>query len=174
MVWGLGSDTPVGNPQWERTYLEWLATDINYERKLELSFTPFEYGNVKQIRTLTNLYASGGKMYKIIQAGKVGFDLEKLQKAGLRLTGANRFLAAPSEDMEIRFIVPPVCGLPSQWRAVNLLRPEQVACIIRDENWEDGKRWHCVRFTARGGDVYEIRKCPELDAGQAASGVERP
>jgi hypothetical protein len=157
MVWGLGSDKPVGNPDWERTYLEWLATDINYERKLELSFPPFDYENTRQIRALMNLYASGGPIYKIVQAGTVAFDLAKLQDAGVPLSNANRFLAAPSVDAEVFFVVPSSCGRPSQWDAINLLRPERVSCVVRDENWEDGKRWHCVRFTGRGGDVYEIR-----------------
>jgi hypothetical protein len=156
MVWGLGSDKPVGNSDWERTYLEWLATDINYERKLELSFPPFDYANSAQIRALTNLYTSGGPMYKIIHAGNVAFDLEHLQKQGIELSPANRFLAAPSVETDVHFVVPPSCGMPSHWEVTNLLRPERVRCMIRDENWGDGKRWHCVRFTGRGGDVYEI------------------
>jgi hypothetical protein len=157
MVWGLGSDTPVGNPDWARTYLEWMATDINYERKLELSFPPFDYPNAGQIRALMNLYASGGAAYKVLEAGRVAFDLEKLAKAGVRFTAANRFLVAPSEDTEVRFVVPPGCGIPSQWEVIDLTRPEEVRCVIRDENWEDGKAWHCVRFTAQAGEVYVVK-----------------
>jgi len=157
MVWGLGSDTPVGNPDWARTYLEWLATDINYGRKLELSFPPFDYANAGQIRALMNLYATGGAAYKVLFAGRIGFDLEKLAQAGLRLTAQSRFLVAPSEDTEVRFVVPPGCGLPSQWEVVDLIKSENVRCVIRDENWEDGKAWHCVRFTARAGGVYVVK-----------------
>jgi len=157
MVWGLGSDTPVGNPDWARTYLEWMATDINYERKLELSFPPFDYPNAGQIRALMNLYASGGTMYKVLEAGRIAFDLGELAKAGVRFTTANRFLVAPSEDTEVRFVVPPGCGIPSQWEVIDLTSPENVRCVIRDENWEDGKAWHCVRFTAHAGEVYVVK-----------------
>jgi len=157
MVWGLGSDTPTGNPDWDRTYLEWLATDINYERKLELSFPPFDYANAGQIRALMNLYASGGTTYKVLYAGRNAFDLGKLARAGVRLSVANRFLVAPSGDAEIRFVVPPGCGIPSQWEVIDLMNSESVRCVIRDENWEDGKAWHCVRFTARAGGVYVVR-----------------
>jgi len=158
MVWGLGSDQPTGNPDWQRTYLEWLATDINFERKIELSFPPFDYANNNQIRTLTNLYASGGSLYKVAHAGHITFDLPSLLGKGIELSPANRFLVAPSSECEVHFVVPPCCGIPSQWEAINLLRPERVRCLIRDEEWDDGKRWHCLRFAARAGDVYEIRR----------------
>lgn len=158
MVWGLGSNSPIGNPEWEHTYLEWLATDINYERKLELSFPPFEYGNLAQIRALTNLYANGGTQYKVAHAGKIAFDLAKLAEQGIKLTPSHRFLVVPSTETEVHFVVPASCGMPSHWEVVNLLRSERVRAIIRDENWEDGKRWHCLRFVARAGDVYEIRR----------------
>lgn len=158
MVWGLGSNSPVGNPDWERTYLEWLATDINYERKIELSFPPFEYANCAQIRALTNLYASGGSHYKVVHAGNLTFDPAALAAKGIAIGPANRFLVAPSSLQEVHFVVPPVCGLPSEWEIVNLLAPEHVRWLVRDENWENGKRWHCLRFTARAGGVYEIRR----------------
>jgi hypothetical protein len=158
MVWGLGSNQPTANPDWERTYLEWLATDINYERKIELSFPPFDYGNCAQIRALTNLYAAGGPMYKVAHAGSLTFDLRSLLEKGIALSPAHRFLVAPHDECEVHFVVPPCLGLPSQWEVVNLLRPERVRCLMRDENWEDGKRWHCLRFRARAGDVYEIRR----------------
>lgn len=158
MVWGLGSDKPMGNPEWERTYLEWLASDINFERKIELSFPPFEYKNHAQIRALTNLYASGGATYKVAHAGHLTFDLAKLAGHGIELSEANHFLVAPHSACEVHFVVPPSCGMPSRWEVINLLRPERVRCIIRDENWEDGRRWHCLRFEVRAGDVYEIRR----------------
>lgn len=159
MVWGLGSDTPMGNPDWERTYLEWLATDINYERKLELSFPPFDYGNCAQIRALSNLYACGGAKYKVAHAGQITFDLERLIEQGIELTPSHHFLAAPNTETEIHFVVPPCCGMPSQWEVINLLHSERVRWQVRDENWEDGKRWHCLRFPSRAGAVYEIRPC---------------
>lgn len=158
MIWGLGSETPIGNPNWERTYLEWLATDINYERKLEFSFPPFAYANHEQIRTLTNLYASGGSIYKVAHAGVVSFDPFKLEDAGIVLSPSTRFLAAPHSHCEIHFVVPPSCGMPSEWEVVGLLRSEAVQWQARHENWGDGKRWHCLRFTGQAGNVYEIRR----------------
>jgi hypothetical protein len=158
MVWGLGSETPVGNPNWERSYLEWIATDINYERKLEFSFPPFAYANCQQIRALTNLYAAGGARCKIVQAGHVAFDLEKLQRDGIGLTAETRFLAAPHAECEIRFVVPPSCGRPAGWEVVSLLGCERVHWLVRDENWGNGKSWHCVRFAGQAGAVYEIRR----------------
>jgi hypothetical protein len=158
MVWGLGSNTPGGNPDWERTYLEWLATDINYERKIELSFPPFEYVNHRQIRALVNLNASGGPIYKVAHAGNLTFDPFQLEAAGIVLSPSNRFLAAPYADCEVHFVVPPSCGMPSQWEVISLLGSERVQWQTRDEFWGDGKRWHCLRFEARGGEVYEIRR----------------
>ena len=157
MLWGIGSDCEAGNANWAVSYLEWMAATINYELKLEHSFQPFNYSNVSQIRCFNNLYANAQTQYKILYAGRTHFDLHQLAKNGIAFSSRNRFLVAPEETVDVRFETLLTKTSPLDWEIISLLDDECVRWIARDENWEDGEKWHCLLFTAKAGKVYEIR-----------------
>jgi len=156
MVWGEGSDNPSAALEWYAGCLEYIAMSINFEMKIEHSFQPFDYPNVRQIRALTNLYGPRQRQYKVLCAGRKAVTIPDLQAAGLKIDHTTRFLAAPENDITVTLRTAMLGTNALQWRGRSVFSGAPVRLRARNEFWGGSLLACFVEFEAEGGQVYEL------------------